>query len=210
MPFESPDWRLDDLLKNVGSGELQLPDFQRSFKWDEPRIASLLASVSRAHPIGVIMTVETGGDGSRFKWRPLEGAKSDAHNMRPSLMLLDGQQRLTSLYQALMSGEPVQTVDSRGMTISRWYYIDIDKALNDEEDREEAITVLPPDRKIREDFGRRIAADYSTTEAECGAGLFPLRTIYDANAREDWSDIYKTGSSTLSGQAGYSRSCSLP
>src|SRR5262245_35867444 len=112
MPFESPDWRLDDLLRVVGSGALQLPDFQRTFKWDDSHITSLLASVSLGYPIGVIMTVETGGSGSRFKFRPLEGTKPEAATQNPSLMLLDGQQRLTSLYQALLSGEPVQTLDT--------------------------------------------------------------------------------------------------
>ncbi|MCR3752684.1 DUF262 domain-containing protein [Lentzea californiensis] len=73
MPFESPDWRLDELLKDVGAGKIQLPDFQREFKWDDPRIASLLATVSRGYPIGVVMMLETGGDGSRFKWRTLSG-----------------------------------------------------------------------------------------------------------------------------------------
>jgi len=191
MPFESPDWRLDDLLRHVGAGLIQLPDFQRDFKWDDPRIASLLASVSRGYPIGVVMTVETGGEGSRFKWRPLQGANNGASQQKPELLLLDGQQRLTSLLQALMSGKPVRTADSRGMSIERWYYINIDAALADNGDLEEAIVAVPADRIVKEDFGRKVVADYSDTIGECKAGMFPLRIVFDANAREDWSDIYK-------------------
>jgi hypothetical protein len=191
MPFESPDWRLDELLRSVGSGALQLPDFQRTFKWDDTHIVDLLASVSRGYPIGVIMTVETGGDGSRFKWRPLEGTKPQAAAQHPTLMLLDGQQRLTSLYQALMSDAPVQTLDTRGDSIKRWYYISIDRALADDEGREDAIIGVPHDRKIRSDFGRKVDKDYSTEEYECAAGMFPLHIVFDANRREDWSDRYK-------------------
>lgn len=190
MPFESPDLQLEELLSDVGSGKIQLPDFQREFKWDDPRIASLLATVSRSYPIGVVMMLETGGDGSRFKWRTLSGV-SGRDGVRPGQLLLDGQQRLTSLYQVMMSGRPVDTVDPRGQALKRWYYVDIDRALDDEGDLEEAILSVPEDRVVREDFGRRVVADYSTTEAECDAGVFPLGIVFDDNAREDWSDVYK-------------------
>ena len=53
MPFDSPDLNLgDELLKDVGSGRIRLPDFQRDWKWDVDRIASLLASVSLGYPVG--------------------------------------------------------------------------------------------------------------------------------------------------------------
>ena len=39
MPFESPDYLLSDLMKNVESGKIQLPDFQREWKWEDDRIA---------------------------------------------------------------------------------------------------------------------------------------------------------------------------
>src|SRR6266545_6926174 len=190
MPFESPDWRLDDLLKDVRVGKIQLPDFQREFKWDDPRIASLLATVTRGYPIGVVMMLETGGEGSRFKWRLLSGVSTD--NTFPEQLLLDGQQRLTSLFQVMKSDRPVDTADTRGQALRRWYYVDIDRALGDEGDREEAIISVPADRLVREDFGRKIVKDYSTTEAECAAGMFPLRVVFDANSREDWSDTYKS------------------
>lgn len=60
MPFDSPDLMLDDLLRMVGLGKVQFPDFQREWKWDDPRIASLLESVSLGYPVGVVMTLETG------------------------------------------------------------------------------------------------------------------------------------------------------
>ena len=47
---------------------------------------------------------------------------------------MDGQQRMTSLYQALRSGAPVDTTDSRGKPITRWYYLEIEAALNEPPD----------------------------------------------------------------------------
>lgn len=67
MPFDSPDLNLgDELLKDVGSGKIRLPDFQRDWKWDVDRIASLLASVSMGYPVGVIMLLESGGADVQF------------------------------------------------------------------------------------------------------------------------------------------------
>src|SRR3712207_4145030 len=59
VPFESHDWPLGDLLSAVADGRLQLPDFQRDWKWDDDRIASLLSAISLGYPIGVVMTLET-------------------------------------------------------------------------------------------------------------------------------------------------------
>ncbi len=109
VPFESPDENLGDLLGRVAVGKVQLPDFQREWKWDNDRIASLLASVSYGYPVGVIMTLETGGDGVRFAPKPLAGVGGNVAS--PDELLLDGQQRLTSLFQALWSGRPVDTID---------------------------------------------------------------------------------------------------
>lgn len=60
--FKTNPYNLHELLKNCDRGILQLPDFQRSWVWDEDRIKSLIASVSRAFPIGALMTLETGGE----------------------------------------------------------------------------------------------------------------------------------------------------
>src|SRR4051794_7831905 len=191
MPFESPDWPLADLLTDVRTGKVQLPDFQREWKWDDPRIASLLATVSLGYPIGVVMTLENGGDGTRFKPKPLAG--SPAGGVQPEQLLLDGQQRLTSLFQALASGQPVDTTDPRGKKLRRWYYVDIDASLGSEGDREEAILSVPEDRKLRDNFGRDVTADYSTMGAECAAGVFPLRLVFDGPATFDWAWEYANG-----------------
>jgi uncharacterized protein with ParB-like and HNH nuclease domain len=90
MPFESPDWNLGDLLREVSTGDVQLPDFQREWKWDDERIRSLLATVTLGYPMGVVMTLEMGGDAARFKPRLLSGVELPA-GREPEQLLLDGQ-----------------------------------------------------------------------------------------------------------------------
>src|SRR5215469_9634538 len=97
--FDSTKTPLQDLLAWADGGKLQLPDFQRGWVWDDDRIRSLLASVSVSFPIGAIMLLQTGGENVRFKPRPLAGTQDRLRDIAPETLILDGQQRLTSLYQ---------------------------------------------------------------------------------------------------------------
>ena len=101
MGFETPQYPLSDLLRKVETGEIQLPDFQRGYKWDEERIRALLVTVLRGYPMGSLMALDTSNSMVRFKPRPITGAPASAAKTDPSLLILDGQQRLTSLYQSL-------------------------------------------------------------------------------------------------------------
>jgi hypothetical protein len=110
------------MLASIRSAKTQLPDFQRGWVWDDDHIKSLLASVSRSFPVGAVMMLQTGNTNVRFKPRAVEGAPP-TNGTEPERLILDGQQRLTSLYQALFAGQPAVTKESRGNPIKRWYYI---------------------------------------------------------------------------------------
>src|SRR5258708_3574917 len=163
--FQTNPFDLNKLLDDCHHGIIQLPDFQRSWVWDEDRIKSLIASVPRAFPVGALMSLETGGP-VNFKPRPVEGAPADAKTVPPQLLLLDGQQRMTSLYQVTLRSKVVETVTPKKKKVKRWFYIDIGKALDPSVDREEAIIGVPEDRIIRTDFGREVVLDLSTPEQE--------------------------------------------
>ena len=92
--FDSKSTPLAQLLAEAESGDLQLPDFQRSWVWTDEQIRSLLASISLAYPMGALMTLETAN--VRFASRPLEGIEL-LPGREPSHLLLDGQERVTSL-----------------------------------------------------------------------------------------------------------------
>ena len=167
---------LSGLLREAGEGSSQLPDFQRGWVWDDERVKSLLASISLGYPIGAVMMLRAGGETVRFRQRPIEGAGETSREAER--LILDGQQRLTSLFQSLALGRPVLTRDQRGREIERWYYVDMEMALDPDADREEAIVSLPADRQIKR-FGRDVIEDYSTPEREYEAMLFPLSKVFD-------------------------------
>ena len=107
---------LDGMLGEAADGSTQLPDFQRGWVWDDDHVRSLLASISLGYPIGTVMMLRAGGETVRFKQRPLEGAPRPK-NREADRLILDGQQRLTSLFQSLRLDRPVLTRDQRGRTM---------------------------------------------------------------------------------------------
>jgi len=176
--FRTGEPSLPDLLRNIRLGKIQLPDFQRGWVWVDVHIRSLIASVSLAYPIGAVMLLQSGGDGAHFMPRPVEGVGL-SNVERPEQLILDGQQRMTSLYFALSSGQPVPTKTEKGQRIDRYYYLDIAKCLDPDEDRLDAVVSVPPDRRITSDFGRKVELDVSTVENEYELGLFPVCSVFE-------------------------------
>ena len=185
--FQTNPFDLHKLLEDCHRGVLQLPDFQRSWVWDEDRIKSLIASVSRAFPVGALMSLDTGGP-VNFKPRPVEGAPNEAKQVTPQSLLLDGQQRMTSLYQVTLRGRVVETVTPKNKKVKRWFYIDIRKALEPSADREDAIVGVPEDRIIRTDFGREAVLDLSSPEKEYAALMYPVSQVFDWDKWQDGFD----------------------
>ena len=87
---------IQNLLNEIGHGEILLPEFQRGYVWNRDQVRGLMQSLYRKHPTGHLLTWRT------YKPSLVRGSQSprDGH----SLLLLDGQQRLTTLY-VLFKGE---------------------------------------------------------------------------------------------------------
>jgi hypothetical protein len=190
--FHTNPFDLNKLLDDCQRGILQLPDFQRSWVWDEDRIKSLIASISRAFPVGALMSLDTGGP-VNFKPRPVEGAPTEAKQIVPQSLLLDGQQRMTSLYQATLRGKVVETVTPKKKKVKRWFYIDIRKSLDPFVEREDAIVGVPEDRVVRTDFGREVSLDLSSAEGEYSSLMYPVSQVFDWDKWQDGFDKHWRG-----------------
>lgn len=185
MGFQTPPIKLSQYLQWAVSGRVQLPDFQRDFKWEDERIRQLLVTVLRGHPMGAVMLLATGNDQIRFMPRSIAGVDL-AEGTEADWLLLDGQQRITSLTQALTRNGHVETMDARGSKLTRQYYLDIDVALEDEARIEEAVKSLPADGVVRSNFGRDVDFDVSTEDKEVAERHFPLRLLFDPLAASTW------------------------
>lgn len=181
---------ISDILKSIDEGKTQLPDFQRGWVWEDGRIRALIASISNGYPIGAAMFLQTGGDDIHFKYRLFEGVDESKKNVEPERLVLDGQQRNTSIYRSMYSKNPVETTDAKKKPIRRFYYLHIPTCLDTLTDRIDAVLSIPEDRIIRENIGRDIKLDLSTPEKEFENHCFPLNIVFDANATMKWQRQY--------------------
>jgi uncharacterized protein with ParB-like and HNH nuclease domain len=159
--FDSSKLDLKTILADIDTGKLQLPEFQRSYVWNDSDVRSLIASVAKGYPVGALLTLQAGGE-VKFKPRLIEGVP--AKKIEPGELLLDGQQRMTSLYQVFFASEPVRTKDDKKQTIDRYYYLDIKKCLELNADIGDAIVPVSGDRTTRKNFGKEIDLDLRTQE----------------------------------------------
>jgi hypothetical protein len=178
--FDTTKLDLSEILKQVHAGSLQLPDFQRSYVWGEDDVRSLLASVGRGFPVGALLTLETGGT-VNFKPRRLEGVPDSGQ--QPEELLLDGQQRMTSLYQATYSELPVKTKTNNNKVVTRYFYIDMRLALANPAELEMAIVAVPENRKLLTNFGKDVVYDLTSADAEYEQCMFPVNKVFDSR---DW------------------------
>lgn len=186
---------LEELLNDARTGKLQLPDFQRSWVWDENRIIDLLASISRAFPIGAIMTLKTGGE-VNFHPRPIQGANENTEHA-PEELLLDGQQRITSIYQVAMRGDVVETTTIKHKKIKRWFYVDIRKAIDPHEDNADAIFTIPEDKKHKAIERWPDGLDLTSDEYEFNELMFPISNMFNWSAWQTKLITYLTEKGTF-------------
>ena len=181
---------ISDILRNIDNGTIQLPDFQRGWVWEDNRIRALIASISNSYPVGAAMFLDATGNNVRFKSRLFEGVNKSHSDVEPKILVLDGQQRMTSIYRSMYSKSVVETMDSKKKKISRYYYLNIPLCLDTLTDRIDAVISVPEDRIIRENIGRDVKLDLSTPEKEYENHCFPLNIIFDSNSTVNWMFNY--------------------
>ena len=90
--------KLAAILDQIDSGSVLLPEFQRGYVWNRDQVRGLMRSLYRGYPVGGLLTWETQADGSIVRG---EAATTPALRV----LILDGQQRVTSLY-GISRGRP--------------------------------------------------------------------------------------------------------
>lgn len=111
------------------------------------------------------MLLETGGE-AKFQVRPVEGISPPSGSSDAELLILDGQQRLTTLTQVLATKSSVKTRTEKGK-FTRRHYWNVEMALEGGDRLEDAIEAIEEDKIKRSNFGRQIDLDLTTTQKEC-------------------------------------------
>lgn len=102
--FTTTAYPLISLVEDIELGKIGLPDIQRPFVWPNKNVRNLFDSLYRGYPAGYLLFWETGADSAA------RTIGQGSHHAAPSLAIVDGQQRLTSLY-AVVKGREVLRAD---------------------------------------------------------------------------------------------------
>lgn len=146
---------LRHLLDMIHNRVMALPDFQRDFVWDPYATDELIESIISNFPAGSLLRIKNGHQ-LLFQPRAIEGAPVLVEGLPPAYLILDGQQRLTSLYQAFYgAGE-------------HRYYLNLQR-LEEGGDLEDSAFYM------RADDGER---QYGTIKQQANALVFPLKLLF--------------------------------
>ena len=157
--------KLNYLLESIHNREIALPDFQRDFVWDPRSTEELIESICQNFPAGSLLRIKN-SHGFFFAPREVTGAP-ELNGQSPSYLVLDGQQRLTSLYQAFYG------------TGSHRYFIDL-QGLIGGADLEDAVFFLPK-RKAKRNFAK--------LEQQAEKLTFPFSLLFgQPGGFEEWLD----------------------
>lgn len=93
--FKKIDYTLSTLLAHIDMGQIGLPDLQRPFVWPNKKVRDLFDSMYRGYPVGYLLFWENGGAGQ------MKSIGTGQKQLPAQLLVIDGQQRLTSLYAVI-------------------------------------------------------------------------------------------------------------
>ena len=108
--YKNTNYSLTHLIEDIKHGNIALPDIQRPFVWSAAKVRDLFDSMYRGYPVGTLMFWETGAE---VGMRQVGGGNSERVASR---LIVDGQQRLTSLF-AVLTGRSVLAKSFRVLRI---------------------------------------------------------------------------------------------
>ncbi|MGF9662346.1 DUF262 domain-containing protein [Arthrobacter crystallopoietes] len=103
----SIDLDLLSVLEGIEAGQVSLPNFQREFDWTDMDVKSLLGTIISGWPIGSLLLIEGTADETADFYAPRSFESAPPLSSESIYIVLDGQQRLTAMYQALYNRGPL-------------------------------------------------------------------------------------------------------
>lgn len=181
--FEANGKLISYLLQRIHDRELALPDFQRDFVWDSKAVTELLRSIMSRFPAGTLLFWKQSADVPALASREVEGAPT-LSGKSPDELVLDGQQRLTALYRALIG--PLGPAEER-------FYADLGQFLDVNGDTKE-VHQVDFEKAIRSfDLSAKLPINPEDPEYQYKSGLFPLLRLAEF---DEWLDEYAQRNAT--------------
>ena len=172
----TPDKKqLVNLVEQAYTGSLCLPKFQRDFVWERDEIADLLRSILRGYFVGSLLLLSTDPKRPPFAPIALRGAEPLTTVLEPDHLVLDGQQRLTSLLYALRAPD----LPLKNSKKPRRFFVDLNLLLVDSDN--DAIVIDRTQREI-------IRESLDSPEVQFARRLIPVTSLSSSSAFHTWRD----------------------
>ena len=150
-----------------------LPNFQRDFVWTREEVADLVRSIVRGYFIGSLLLLRCDKDNPPFAPVFLRGSKPLHSEPHPELLVLDGQQRLSSLIYALTAPD----LSLKDSSKRRWFFINLDVLLEE-----------PDNDEIVVDRARRELRGLDDQSVQFQERILPCTALLTAQGFYAWRD----------------------
>lgn len=196
MSHSSKNIALSEYLKDVEQKSILISLFQRDFVWTKSKMVKLAASLLKGYPIGSFLLMQDAGIYSK---KPVEGIVEDINNEYNSenmnaLLILDGQQRITSIYQIFYGKGKYNFYVNFEQFVQDIYSVNDDKIVGVIEDNiEDWLIAVNKNDKSDKNPG-------NNPDTQRSKGLFPLDIIFNGGAQgySVWLDRYCMSKSLVS------------
>ncbi len=165
-----------DIVGDTRKGRVVLPEFQRSFIWNRRQVEELVVSVLNDYFIGSLLTLNVVPDSVPFRPRIIEGVEGVVPH--PATMILDGQQRVTSIHYALYGPD----INLKGTSFPYRFFLNIEAAVNERWD--EAVYSLPA-------YKKSVPPLFDQRELQYAEGCIALSALRSWEAWMDWYNGYR-------------------
>lgn len=172
-----PDKRkVVELVEEAHKGNICLPNFQRDFVWKREEVADLVRSIVRGYFIGSLLLLRCDAGSPPFAPVFLRGARPLSQEPRPEYLILDGQQRLSSLIYALTAPD----LSLKDSSQRRWFFLNLDVMLSE-----------PDSDDIVFDRARRELRGLDDAEVQYDQRILPCTALLTQRGFYAWRDRFE-------------------
>ncbi len=164
------------LVEQAHAGKICLPNFQRDFIWTREEVADLVRSILRGYFIGSLLLLRSDPQQPPFAPIFLRGAKPLHAQPTPDLLVLDGQQRLSSLVYALTAPD----LSLKDSTQRRWFFVSLDVLLSE-----------PDSDAVVFDRARRELRGLEEAEVQYEQRILPCTSLLSMDRFLTWRDGFE-------------------
>jgi hypothetical protein len=168
--------RVVGLVEQAHGGKICLPNFQRDFVWTREEVADLVRSIIRGYYIGSLLLLRCDPDKPPFAPVYLRGADPAQTEPHPELLVLDGQQRLSSLVYAMTEPD----LSLKDSVQRRWFFVDLDLLLRE-----------PDNDDIVFDRSQRELRGLNTEKVQFERRILPCTALLSEGRFYGWRDSFE-------------------